>query len=285
MLMGRILSQDLTVTRYVSEINRYPILSREQERELALLHQAGNVEAGQRLIVANLRFVVKIAHEYGGYGLRLADLIQEGNTGLILAAQKFEIERGYRFISYAVWWIRAYIQSYVLRSWSLVKIGTTQAQRKLFFRLRAEREKAEHAGQDFSSEALAKTLDVSINEVNDMHGRLSAHDFSLDVELKEGAKQTHLDLLPSEFVDQEEALARQEIHQLLRGKIFELMRTFNEKERYIVMHRLMHDEPKTLQEIGGHFKISRERARQIEGHVIGKIRNAMQACGVMSLAA
>jgi RNA polymerase sigma-32 factor len=281
--MATSITQDSTIDRYVAEINKYPLLTREQEVALAERYRRdGDLEAAHQLVVSNLRFVVKIAHEYRGYSLKLLDLIQEGNIGLMMAVKKFDAGKGYRLISYAVWWIRAYIQNFIMRSWSLVKLGTTQAQRKLFFKLRSERERADREageGETASTEALARRLDVAANDVVDMEARLAARDFSLDVELQDGARQTHIDLLSSEASSQEERVAEMEERQLLRGKVYEAMEHLNEKERYIVENRLMAEEPKTLQEIGQHFQISRERARQIEGNVIRKIRTALLECG------
>lgn len=282
--MVRQAEQEATIDRYIREINKYPVLKREQEVALAYRYRDhGDVEAGHQLVVANLRFVVKVAHEYRGYGLRLVDLIQEGNIGLIMAIKKFDPTKGYRVISYAVWWVRAYIQNFILRSWSLVKLGTTQAQRKLFFKLRAERDRADRdagPGQTASIAALAERLDVHEQDVTDMEMRLAARDFSLDVELRDGAKQTHLDMLAAEGTDQEDRCGRAEVKHLLRGKVAEAMELLNEKERYIVQNRLMTDEPQTLNEIGKHFHISRERARQIEGNVIRKIRVILEGCGL-----
>jgi RNA polymerase sigma-32 factor len=236
-----------SIDRYVAEINRYQLLTREEEMELARNYRDNSdLQAAHKLVVSNLRFVVKIAHEYRGYGLKLLDLIQEGNIGLMMAVKKFDPDKGYRLISYAVWWIRAYIQNFIIKSWSLVKLGTTQAQRKLFFKLRSERER----------------------------------DFSLDAELDEGARQTHLDLLADNGTSQEEKVADMEQRRLVRSKVQEAMEHLNIKERYIVQHRLMTDEPMTLQEIGQHFSISRERARQIEGNVIRKIRAVLVGTGL-----
>jgi RNA polymerase sigma-32 factor len=278
------LTTDTTIDRYIGEINHYKVLSREEEVRLARLYRdEHDVEAAHQLVVSNLRFVVKIAHEYRGYGLRLLDLIQEGNIGLMMAVKKFDPDKGYRLISYGVWWIRAYIQNFIMRSWSLVKLGTTQAQRKLFFKLRSERERANReagAGQNASTEDLASRLSVGEKDVVDMEQRLAARDFSLDVELQDGARQTHLDLLGFDGMNQEEQFAQEEERSLLRGKVDEAMEKLNEKERYIVENRLMTDEPKTLQEIGQHFRISRERARQIEGNVIRKIRAALMGSGL-----
>jgi RNA polymerase sigma-32 factor len=280
---------DAAMDRYVGEINQYPILSREDEVELARRYaQHQDLRAAHQLVVSNLRFVVKIAHEYRGYGLKLLDLVQEGNIGLMMAVKKFDADKGYRLISYAVWWIRAYIQNFIMRSWSLVKLGTTQAQRKLFFKLRSERERAEREGMGDVvplTRRLADRLEVGEADVLDMEMRLSARDFSLDAELQEGARQTHLDLLASPNEDQESTLATAEQRLLLRGKVHEAMGHLNEKERYIVEYRLMAEEPKTLQEIGKHFHISRERARQIEGNVIRKIRTHLSGSDLEALAA
>jgi RNA polymerase sigma-32 factor len=278
-----------SIDQYVSEINRYKLLTREQESELAYRYvDKGELSAAHKLVVSNLRFVVKIAHEYRGYGLKLLDLVQEGNIGLMMAVKKFDPEKGYRLISYAVWWIRAYIQNFIIRSWSLVKLGTTQAQRKLFFKLRSERDKADRAagpGETATADTLAKRLKVAEGEVNAMEMRLASRDFSLDAELEPGARQSHLDLLADDKgPSQEEELAKLEERRLVRGKVHEAMGSLNEKERYIVENRLMTDEPKTLQEIGQHFSISRERARQIEGNVIRKIRMHLVDTGLEPVA-
>jgi RNA polymerase sigma-32 factor len=283
------ISPNQSIDRYVAEISRYSLLNRDQEIELAESYtKHGDLQAAHKLVVSNLRFVVKIAHEYRGYGLKLLDLVQEGNIGLMMAVKKFDPSKGYRLISYAVWWIRAYIQNFVIRSWSLVKLGTTQAQRKLFFKLRSERDKADRQvgpGESASVKTLAGRLKVAEGEVSDMELRLAARDFSLDAELEPGSRQSHLDLLPDESVSQEDRLASLEQRRLVRGKVHEAMGTLNEKERYIVVNRLMTDEPKTLQEIGQHFSISRERARQIEGNVMRKIRSHLQGCGLEPVAA
>jgi RNA polymerase sigma-32 factor len=283
------ISPNQSIDRYVAEISRYSLLNRDQEIELAESYtKHGDLQAAHKLVVSNLRFVVKIAHEYRGYGLKLLDLVQEGNIGLMMAVKKFDPSKGYRLISYAVWWIRAYIQNFIIRSWSLVKLGTTQAQRKLFFKLRSERDKADRQagpGESASVKTLAGRLKVAEGEVSDMELRLAARDFSLDAELEPGSRQSHLDLLPDESVSQEDRLASLEQRRLVRGKVHEAMGTLNEKERYIVVNRLMTDEPKTLQEIGQHFSISRERARQIEGNVMRKIRSHLQGCGLEPVAA
>lgn len=278
-----------TIDRYIAEISRYKVLTAADELVLARRYRdAGDLEAGRRLVVANLRFVVKIAHEYRGYGLRLLDIIQEGNIGLMKAVAKFDPDRGYRLISYAVWWIRAYIQNFIMRSWSLVKLGTTQAQRKLFFRLRSERDRADRdaiPGERATVADLAQRLAVTEMDIRDMEGRMSSHDFSLEADIQEGGRQTHKDLLPSQESSAEEALGAQELHRLLHRKVDDVLPTLNDKERYIVHHRLLTEDPETLQCIGDHFGISRERARQIEGNVLRKLRLAFRGTDLAAMAA
>jgi RNA polymerase sigma-32 factor len=265
------------IDRYVAEIQRYPLLTREKEQQLALRYRDhGDIAAAHELVVSNLRFVVKVAHEYKGYGFKLLDLIQEGNVGLMMAVKKFDPDKGYRLISYAVWWIRAQIRSYIVRSWSLVKMGTTFAQRKLFFSLRGEksRHEQEHKGELASAEELAKALGVEADEVHQMELRLAARDFSLDAQLGEDGGATHLDMVVEAHRSQEDELIESEQQQLLRGRVAEAMETLNEKERYIVENRMLNDEPKTLQEIGDTFQVSRERVRQLESRVLKKLRVA-----------
>ena len=270
-----------SIDSYIVDINRYSILSAEEERKTSLkYHKNRNLEDFNRLVNANLRFVVKIAHEYTGYGLPLLDLIQEGNAGLLKALDKFDPHRGFRLISYAVWWIRAYIQNYVMRTWSLVRIGTTQAQRKLFFKLRSEREKVELAAPHKSKPAtiieLADRLKVSENDVVEMDSRLSGRDFSLDTPIGDSGRISHVELLREEAASPEEMVAEIEGRRLLRRRVNEIMRGFNEKERFIVGRRLMADEPMTLQNIGKRFSISRERVPQIESRVIHKLRAGLK---------
>lgn len=289
--MTQSMTSERSMSRYISEVNRYPLLSREAERALAERHVQGqDWDAAHKLVVSNLRFVVKIAHEYKGYGLKLLDLVQEGNIGLMMAVKKFEPSRGYRLISYAVWWVRAYIQNFIMKSWSLVKLGTTQAQRKLFFKLRGERERLDRAlgGHGVASAAeLAGKLDVREQEVLEMTGRMAAKDFSLDLEVNEAGRQTHMDMLANgdEVPDPSEVVATQQERSLLRGQVADAMQNLNEKERFIVHNRLMCEEPKTLQEIGKYFSISRERARQIEGNVIRKIKQVLTQGGIAYSAA
>lgn len=283
-----VIHEGASLERYMAEIKRIPLLTREEEDALARrFRDEGDVAAAQKLVMANLRFVVKVAYQFRAYGMRMLDLIQEGNLGLMRAVQKFNPDRGYRLISYAVWWIKAFLQAYVLRNYSLVKLGTTQAQRKLFFRLRGARSRLEQemaaSGEDLSaderSEVLADTLGVGGSDISEMELRLAARDFSLDAEVGDegGGGQTHMDLLPSPQDSQEDVVGRQELQSLLRKDIASALTLLSDKERLIVKERLMGDDPPTLREIGERWGVSRERARQIEANAIRKIRGYLTA--------
>jgi RNA polymerase sigma-32 factor len=235
------LGSERSLDRYVSEINKYPLLTREEEILLAKCYcESGSQDAAHKLMVANLRFVVKTAHQYRGYGLKILDLVQEGNMGLMIAVKKFDPSRGYRLVSYAVWWIRAYIQSFIMRAWSQVKVGTTQAQRKLFFRVRSERQRADRAagpGEHATPQQIGARLNVSALEVANMEARLGERDFSLDAQVVEGGRSCHVDMLASSGDSQEELYAGAELRQLLRCKVNETMESLNPKERYVITHR------------------------------------------------
>ena len=195
-----------TIERYLAEIGNHPILSREEEHKLATKYKEdGDLEAAKQLIRANLKFVVKIANEYKNYGINPMDVIQEGNLGLMQAVKRFDPTRGYRLISYAVWWIRAYIQNYVVKTWSLVKVGTTQAQRKLFYKLRSTKNEMDLTKQQLSPEdykLLADKLGVPDQAVIEMDKRMKTKDFSLDTEIKDKSEATHLDFLQDKRFDQ-----------------------------------------------------------------------------------
>jgi RNA polymerase sigma-32 factor len=270
-----------TLDIYISEINRFPILSAEEEFRWAVrLKKFDDIEAAEKLIVSNLRFVVKIAHEYRNYGLKLADLIQEGNIGLMHAVKKFDPYKGYRLISYAVWWIRAYIQNYIIKSWSLVKIGTTQAQRKLFFKLNQAKKRLEGLSQkkpEFGE--IAESLGVRESEIEEMDLRLSNRDLSLDSYINEDGESTHIDFLTYDGENQEMALIKKEEMDLVKRNIAGALANLNEKETYIIKNRVMTDSPKTLQEIGNKYNITRERARQIEKQALKKLRLAIPYLG------
>jgi len=266
-----------TLNLYIAEINRFPLLTAEEEFKYAMrLKKDNDVAAAEKLIVSNLRFVVKIAHEYRNYGFKLADLIQEGNVGLIHAVKKFDPEKGYRLISYAVWWIRAYIQNYLIRSWSIVKIGTTQAQRKLFFKLSQTKKELETLSQknpEFSE--IASSLGVKDTEVEEMDLRMASRDVSLNEIINEDSTNSHMDFLTYEGDDQEASLIKNEERSLIQRDIAGALAHLNERETYIILNRVMADNPQTLQEIGEKYNISRERARQIEKQALKKMQLAL----------
>jgi len=266
-----------TLDLYIAEINRFPLLSAEEEFKIAVrLKKYNDMEAAEKLIVSNLRFVVKIAHEYRNYGFKLADLIQEGNIGLIHAVKKFDPYKGYRLISYAVWWIRAYIQNYLIRSWSIVKIGTTQAQRKLFFKLsqaKKELETLSKKNPEFAE--IAESLGVKGSEVAEMDLRLGSRDVSLHEFIGDDGDNTHIDFLAYEGDNQETALIKSEERSLVQKNIAGALANLTERESYIIVNRVMADNPETLQEIGNRFNITRERARQIEKQALKKVQLAL----------
>ena len=270
-----------TLDIYIGEINRHPLLTAEEEFKLAVeLKKNNDIEAAEKLIVSNLRFVVKIAHEYRNYGIKLTDLIQEGNIGLMHAVKKFDPYKGYRLISYAVWWIRAYMQNYIIKSWSLVKIGTTQAQLKLFFKLSQAKKRLENLSEknpEFSE--IAESLGVKEVELAEMDLRLSHRDLSLDAFISEDGESTHMDSLAYEGEDQEISLIKKEEMALVKRNIAGALAKLNEKEKYIIKHRVMADHPETLQEIGNRYDITRERARQIEKQALNKMRLAIPYLG------
>ncbi len=259
---------------YLVQINQFPLLTREEEFKIAVKYRKyDDVESAQQLITSNLRFVVKVAFEYKSYGVKLQDLIQEGNIGLMMAVKKFNPYKGYRFISYAIWWIRAYIQNFIIKTWSLVKIGTTQAQKKLFYKIGKVRKALESAGADEKKyERLAKDLDVAKEDIVEMEQRMSSRDLSLDTPFDEGQELSHLDLLREESLNQEEEIALEEEKKIREREVQNAMKRLNDKEVYVIKNRIMAEEPLTLQEIGDHLKLSRERVRQIESEALKKLR-------------
>jgi RNA polymerase sigma-32 factor len=266
-----------TLDLYINEINRFTLLTPEEEFKLAVrLKKYNDMEAAEKLIVSNLRFVVKIAHEYRNYGFKLADLIQEGNIGLIHAVKKFDPYKGYRLISYAVWWIRAYIQNYLIKSWSIVKIGTTQAQRKLFFKLSQAKKQLESLSKTKPEFAeIASSLGVKGSEVAEMDLRMGSRDVSLHEFIGDDGENSHIDFLAFEGENQEVSLIKNEERSLVKQNITAALATLNEREAYIILNRVMADNPETLQEIGDKYNITRERARQIEKQALKKIQLAL----------
>ena len=263
------------LARYLAEIRRIPILSREEEHALGVdWKEKGDRQAAWRLVTSNLRLVVMVARDYQRAVHNLLDLVQEGNVGLLEAVKQFDPYRGVRFPSYAVWWIRAYIIRYIMNNWRMVKVGTTQAQRKLFFNLQKERDRLEREGFSPDPKLIADRLGVKESEVVEMEQRLSSRDLSVDAPVTEGEDGTFLDFLsgPERTAD---TVADQEYHRLVREKAIEFKKTLSGKDLVIFERRLetlMNDEdPATLQEIGDSYGITRERIRQIEARLKKKL--------------
>jgi RNA polymerase sigma-32 factor len=269
------------LSAYIREIRQYPLLSREEEHALAVRFvRTGDVVAARRLITANLRLVVKIAHEYQRAYRNLLDLVQEGNIGLMQAVKKYDPYRGVKFSSYSAWWIRAYVLKFILNNWRLVKIGTTQAQRKLFFNLRKEKERIEAMGYEAGPKLLAERLDVSEQDVREMEQRLGSAEVSLDAPLTrdEGGGRTFLDLVPgSDKARPDAQVEGREFSDLLRQKLEAFAQTLHGREQTIFHDRLLADPPLTLQEIGERYGISRERARQLEKRLLDRLRGYLQS--------
>ena len=269
-----------SLSLYLSEINRYSLLKVEEEQKLARRFAKGDFQAGHSLVTANLRFVVKVAYEYRSYGIRMSDLIQEGNIGLMKAVQKFDADKGIRLISYAVWWIRAYIQNYILKSWSLVKLGTTQAQRKLFFslaRTRRELEKYNATDTAIPVEEIAKRLRVKPTEVREMEQRMGGRDLSLDAPMGEDGSSTHVDFVASSAPGQDEEAADKEEAGMINARVRTALTRLDPRERFIIEQRVMNERPMTLKELGEHFGFSRERARQLEIRAKDKLKAELAA--------
>jgi len=261
---------------YLSEISRHAVLTREEELEVAeKVHRYKDREASQKLVTSNLRLVVKIALEYYNTYLNVLDLIQEGNVGLLHAVKKFNPYRGTRFSTYSSFWIRAYILKYIMDSWSIVKVGTTQSQRRLFYRLKKEKRKLEAAGVFPAAQLIAETLDVKVAEVEDMEKRLSHSDVSLEHPAYADGEETFLDMITSDD-NVEDLVSDKEKKEILKRKIGEFKDTLTDKESFIFEHRIMIEEPLTLQEIGAQFRISRERVRQLENRVLKKFNDTFE---------
>lgn len=258
--------------KYLAEISMHPVLSREEEFKLAeKVYKHKDKEAAQKLVISNLKLVVKIALEYYNTYLNILDLIQEGNVGLMHAVKKYNPYKGTKFSTYASFWIRAYILKYIMDTWSLVKVGTTQSQRKLFYRLNKEKQKLEALGIFPAPQLLASTLDVKEGDIESMEKRLSYTDVSLESKLYDEGDDTIMDTIKSSE-NVEEIVAEKEKQLILAEKINLFKTTLNEKELYIFENRIMAEEPLTLQDIGEKFNISRERVRQIENKVLKKFK-------------
>jgi RNA polymerase sigma-32 factor len=247
---------------YLHEVSRYPLMTREEEREMAQrVRMEGDKGAEHRMVLANLRLVVKIALDYRSH-LDILDLIQEGNMGLVRAVRKYDPERGTRFSTYASFWIRAYMLKYLMDSWSMVKIGTKDTQRKLFYSLNREKEKLERSGIIPSAEVLANTLEVSTANIEDMEQRLYHGDVSLEAP-QHGDGDPLMDTIGS-GEDMEETLIEKDYTEMLHKKLADFKKQLNEKECFILENRIMAENPVTLREIGERFNTSRESIRQMQ---------------------
>ena len=264
---------------YMREVQRHPLLSPEDEHRLAAEYtKTGSVDLAARLVTANLRLVVKIAYEYRRAYRNIMDLVQEGNIGLMQAVKRYDPYRGVKLSSYAAWWIRAYMLRFILNNWRLVKIGTTQAQRRLFFNLSKEKAKLTAMGIEPTSEEIAKRLNVEESEVIEMDRRLARSDASLDAPVKDGESRStsRLELLPSTGDAPDSVAESAEIEELLKVQLDEFRKTLSGKDVAIFDKRLVADEPLTLQELGDEFGVSRERVRQLEARLTGKLRDYLK---------
>ena len=271
------------LARYFKEAWSYPVLKAEEERELAeKWRDEQDVDAAHALVTSHLRLVVKIAMGYRGYGLPVADLVSEGNIGLMKAVKKFEPERGFRLSTYAMWWIKASITEYVLRSWSMVKMGTVAAQKKLFFSRRRHKKRLgiQDNGELNPEQAklLSDDLDVKEDDIINMNRRLASKDMSLNAPVGNddgGATIEHQDLLEYEGASPEETYGSSEERGLQSEMLRDAMVELDDRERYILTERRLKDDPITLEELGQHFGVSRERVRQLEARAFAKVQKFM----------
>ncbi len=271
---GRDLVHLEPLQRYLMEIRDHEILDRETEKQLAIKwREEGDIEAAQRLVGANLRLVVKIALEYRHYWMNLLDLIQEGNVGLMQAVKNYDPYKNVKLSSYASFWIKAYILKFIIDNWSLVKIGTTQAQRKLFFNLRKEQERLSKMGIEPTVEQLAHSLQVNESDVVEMTQRMAhSGEVSLDAPISDDGEDSHIDFLSDKEDAMDVQLAEKEIQEIFKEKLMEFRKQLSGKELFIFDNRMLADDPMTLQEIGDHFNVTRERIRQIETRLMKKLR-------------
>ena len=273
------LSAEGGLSSYLAQIKKFPMLDAEEEYMLAKnWKNTGNVKSAEKLVTSHLRLVAKIAMGYKGYGLPLNEMISEGNVGLMQAVKKFEPEKGFRLATYAMWWIKASIQEYILRSWSLVKIGTTTAQKKLFFNLKKIKNqiapKSEGDLKDEHVSEIANKLDVKEDEVISMNRRLSGKEHSLNAPIGEDGEEWQ-DWLADKQMDQELKFAQNEEMEQRKDLLKDSIKILNERERKILYARRLSDEPTTLEDLSKKYKISRERIRQIENKAFEKVQKHM----------
>jgi len=265
---------------YLTQIKKFPMLDAEEEYMLAKnWKESGNLKAAHKLVTSHLRLVAKIAMGYRGYGLPVNELISEGNIGLMQAVKKFDPEKGFRLATYAMWWIKASIQEYVLRSWSLVKMGTTTAQKKLFFNLKKLKNQIapgqEGDLRDEQVEEISKRLDVNSYEVVNMNRRMMGQEKSLNDPIKSGEKDEWQDWLVDDSLDQELIVSQKQEYQDKKYLLNDAIKILNDREREIIEARRLADNPSTLDELSKKYKISRERVRQIEGKAFEKLQKSM----------
>lgn len=283
-LNGIDFSPEINMVRYLQRIRQYPILSQEEEYNLATKYQqTKDPEIAKVLVTSHLRLVVKVVSKYKGYGLSSAEMISEGNIGLLYAIEKFEPEKGFRFSTYALWWIKASVQKYILNSWSLVKIGTTAAQKKLFFNLRKIKNKLNlNDDRELSPNVLgsiAKSLDVSVQEVTDMNMRLKSHDGSLNtvIDSSSDSGTEWMDFIADSKPNQEEVYSYSETMKYRRNLFNKALVLLNKREKDILFKRRLYDKAVTLDDLSKTYNISKERVRQIELNSIKKIKKAVES--------
>lgn len=283
-LNGIDFSPEINMARYLQKIKTYPILSQEEEYKLAVKYQqTKNQEIAKILVTSHLRLVVKVVSKYRGYGLSTAEMISEGNIGLLYAIEKFEPEKGFRFSTYALWWIRASVQKYILNSWSLVKIGTTAAQKKLFFNLRKIKNRLNlNDDRELSPDVLnqiASSLDVSVQDVTEMNTRLKSHDGSLNtvVDASGDSNSEWMDFIADSKPNQEDVFAYSEVMKQRRNQFNKALVVLNKREKDILFKRRLVEKAVTLDDLSQSYGISKERVRQIELNSIKKLRKAIEA--------
>ncbi len=274
---GRSLAVSDPVSLYLQELRKYPLLTREQESALAKRYfETKDPAAAQALVTANLRFVVKVAADYSKFGARMIDLIQEGNMGLMHAVRDFNPHKGVRLITYAVWWIRGYIQEYLLKQYSMVKIATTLNQKKLFYRLQKEKDALDKMGIAPDMALIGTRMGIPTEEVEQMAQRLSGRDVSLNAPLDDGGGNQLIDVQRSNEANIDDELGHREELMVLKEKLEELRPELSDREKIILEERLLADDPLTLQEIGEKYGITREAVRQMEARLMKKIKDRVR---------
>ena len=275
-----VLSNEGSLTHYLQQIKKFPMLTEKQEVSLAKKwRDKGDTSAAHELVTSHLRLVAKIAMGYRGYGLPVTELISEGNIGLMQAVKKYDPDKGFRLATYAMWWIRAAIQEYVLKSWSLVKIGTTAAQKKLVFNLKKLKGKLsdynEGSLKPHQVTEIASQLNVSEKEVSEMEGRMSGNDYSLNAVVSADGQEEWQEWLVDEDADHEVKIAEKEEVTKRKELLSKAIDVLNEREKYIIQGRKLSEDPKTLEELSKEYNISRERIRQIEERAFQKLQSEM----------